>query len=371
MTERIYRAAVIGAGSGGKLSLKALAASPRYELVAVADVNESALAEAATLYPGVQTFQAHQTLLEQCPLDVVCVSTWPPSHWPITRDALDAGLAGILVEKPLGDTWANGRRVVDAVRAAGLPMVIPHGLLVADHGREILARVSAGEIGRLLLVEIECAGWDIINAGIHWLNFACSLLPDDPFSAVLAMCDASTRTYRDGMQVETEAVTYAYTASGARVVMHTGDFVPVAEAGEGTLFRLVGTLGTLEFYGWKPRYRLCNAAHPMGVVVEVVVGAKSGHEQWLDLLAEQMDAGIADYGLAERSLAALELCEAAYLSSRMRAVIPLPLAEVQLAPASDWQPGDPYSGTGGGRNGRRLEAAYLRSSNRSVAGGGS
>jgi predicted dehydrogenase len=367
---RIYRGAVIGAGSGGKLSLKALAASPRFELVAVADVNETALAEAAALYPGIQTFQDHQTLFGQCPLDVACVSTWPPSHWPITRDALAAGLTGILVEKPLGDTWTSGRQVVDAVRAAGLPMVVPHGLLVADHGREILARVSAGEIGRLLLVEIECAGWDIINAGIHWLNFACSLLPDDPFAAVLALCDASTRTYRDGMQVETEAVTYAYTASGVRVMMHTGDYVPVAEAGEGTLFRLVGSLGTLEFYGWKPWYRLFNASHPMGEVVEVAVEAKSGHERYLDLLADQMDAGSADYRLAERSLAALELCEAAYLSSRMRSVVTLPIAEHQPAPASDWAPGVPYSGQGGGRDGRRLDA-YLRSSNRSVAGGGS
>jgi predicted dehydrogenase len=367
---RTYRAAVIGAGSGGKLSLKALAASPRYELVAVADVSESALAEAMTLHPGIRTFRDHQALLEQCPLDVVCVSTWPPSHWPITRAALAVGLSGILVEKPLGDTWANGRRVVDAVQAAGLPMVVPHGLLVADHGREILARVGAGEIGRLLLVEIECAGWDIINAGIHWLNFALSLLPDDPFWAVMAMCDASTRTYRDGMQVETEAVTYAYTTSGVRVIMHTGDFVPIAAAGEGTLFRLVGSLGMLEFYGWKPQYRLSNGEHPTGAVVDVAVGAKSNHERWLDLLAEQMDAGRADYRLAERSLAALELCEAAYLSSRIRSVVTLPIAKHQAAPASDWQPGEPYAGQGGGRDGRRLDA-YLRSSSRSVAGGGS
>ncbi|HXF63934.1 MAG TPA: Gfo/Idh/MocA family oxidoreductase [Caldilineaceae bacterium] len=351
---RVYRGAVVGAGSGGKLSLKALAQSPRYELVAVADLQAAALASASALYPGIQTFADHRQMLAECALDVVCVSTWPPSHLAITRDALAAGLKGILVEKPLGDTWAHGRQVIEAVRAARLPMVVPHGLLVADHGRAILEQVAQGAIGALKLVEIECAGWDIINAGIHWLNFVVSLLPQDPFRSVLAVCDGSTRTYRDGMQVETEAVTYAYTAAGVRVVMHTGDLIPVAQPGEGTLFRLAGSHGLLEFFGWKPRYRLVNPEHPQGVEVEVAAGPKSNHERYLDLLADQMDAGRADYTLAERSLAALELCEAAYLASHHRCAVTLPLQSFVPPPVSDWQPGAPYSGTGGGRDGRRL-----------------
>jgi predicted dehydrogenase len=351
----VYRAAVIGAGSGGKLSMKALAASPRYELVAVADLSETARDEAAALYPGIRTFADHATLLAECGLDVVCVSTWPPSHLPITRDALEYNLRGLLVEKPLGDTWAHGRQVIDAIREKGLPVVVPHGLLVADHGRAILERVEAGAIGALKLVEIECAGWDIINAGIHWLDFVLSLLPDDPFRVVLAAADASTRTYRDGMQVETEAVTYAYTAGGVRVVMQTGDFVPVAEPGEGLLFRLVGSRGLLEFFGWKPRYRLTDAQHSEGTLVEVALGPKSNHERYLDLLAEAMDAGTADYTLAERSLQALELCEAAYLAAQHGCAVRLPLQTFSPPAPSNWQPGMSYAGSGGGRDGRRLE----------------
>jgi predicted dehydrogenase len=349
-----YRVAVIGAGSGGMLSIKGATTSPRYVLVAVADMQAEARAAVEVDFPGVQTFVDHQSLLAACAVDVVCVSTWPPSHLQITQDALSHGLKGIVVEKPLADTYANGAGVMAAIRRANIPMVVPHGLLVADHSTAVLDLVAGGAIGMVKLIEIECAGWDIINAGIHWLNFALSLLPGDRAISVLAQCDMSTRTYRDGMQVETEAVTYVTMESGVRVIMHTGDFVPVAEPDEGTLFRLVGSQGVLEFFGWKPRYRLLNGDFPIGQMVDIPVQARSAHQRYLELLAEQMDVGAIDLALGNRSLAALELCEAAYLSSRTRGAVKLPLTSFVPTSVAEWDAGRPYGGTGGGRDGRRL-----------------
>jgi predicted dehydrogenase len=351
---KVYRAAVVGAGAGGKLSLRGLTASARFDLVAVADVDGAAGDAAGQEFPGIHVYRDHRTLLAEEALDVLCVSTWPPSHLEITQAALGYPLTGLLVEKPLADTHGAGARVLAGVQAAHLPLVVPHGLLVADHGREILALVQGGAIGDVRLIEIECAGWDIINAGIHWLNFALALLAGERAVQVMAQCDVSSRTYRDGMMVETEAVTYVTLASGKRVVMHTGDYVPVAEAGEGTLFRLVGSLGLLEFYGWKPRYRLFNADHLDGKMIDVAVGPRSNHQRYLEMLAEQMDGGTADYQWAELSLAALEICEAAYLSSRVQGAVRLPLAEFVAPAPVTWDAGLPYGGSGGGRNGRSL-----------------
>lgn len=354
---KVYRAAVIGAGAGGKLSMRGLVASDRYELVAVADINASALEPLKPEFPGARWYTDPTTLLETEQPDVVCVSTWPPSHLAITQAAMAVPLKGILVEKPLADTYAAGRTLLDAVQAANLPVVVPHGLLVADHGRRILELVRSGAIGSLRLVEIECAGWDIINAGIHWLNYALALMPEERALQVMAQCDVSTRTFRDGMMVETEAVTYVTLGSGNRIVMHTGDFVPVAEEGVSTLFRLVGSHGLIEFFGWKPSYRLFNAEHREGVMVDVPVQPRSNHQRYLEMLAQQMDNGQVDYAPAELSLAALEICEAAYLSARTRGAVQLPLAKfVPPAPVT-WEPGLPYPGSGGGRDGRRLEEA--------------
>ncbi|MEZ4860613.1 MAG: Gfo/Idh/MocA family oxidoreductase [Caldilineaceae bacterium] len=353
MTE-VYKVAVIGAGMGGKLSMKAAAASARFQLVAVADWREEARHEAEALYPGIRTFATHEALFAAMPLDVVCVSTWPPSHLAVTEAALAMPLKGILVEKPLADNTADGAQLLRLIQARRLPMVTPHGLLVAEHVQQLMARVQQGEIGELKLIEIQCSGWDIINAGIHWLNFVVVLTQQAPVDYVLATCDATTRTYRDGMQVETLAVTYIQFQSGLRVVMNTGDYVKSSEPGENTLFRLIGTQGTLDFYAWKPCYRLCNGAFPQGKLIEVDPGPRSAHQKYLELLADQIEGNTPDYRWPQASLAALELCEAAYRSNHDRVAVPLPFAPFKSPQAQVWEPGKPYSGQGGGRDGRRL-----------------
>jgi predicted dehydrogenase len=353
MHER-YTAAVIGGGVGGKLSAAALAASDRFELVGLADLRTEARAECATLYPGIATYATHQELFARHAADIVCVATYPPTHLPIALDALGLPLAGLLVEKPLGDTYAAGSAIVEQVKRRGLPLAVPHGLLVARHGREIIERVRGGEIGRLELVEIESTRWDIINAGIHWLNFFVALTDNEPCESVIAACDRSTRTYRDGMQVETLAVTYATTRSGVRVVMQTGDDVRIMRAGAECQFRIIGDAGSIEFYGWESTYRLVNAHHPNGERFEPPRNARTGRQLHLEQLAEQINRATPDYGVAETSLAALELCEAAYLSAERGCLVRLPLPQFSPPPPNDWRPGQPYAGSGGGRDGRKL-----------------
>jgi hypothetical protein len=65
-------------------------------------------------------------------------------------------------------------------------------------------------------------------------------------------------------------------------------------------------------------------------------------------------AGRPDYTIPESSLLALEIIEGAYLSSRERCKVTFPVDRFESPPPSDWDPGMPYSGSGGGRDGRKL-----------------
>jgi predicted dehydrogenase len=312
-------------------------------------------------FPGLRSFTDQHEMFAACPTDVVCVSTYPPSHEAITLDALELPLKGILVEKPLGHTVSSGRRILEAIRAKNLPVAVPHNLLAKDAPLQILERVRAGQIGNLRLLEVQCAPWDVMNAGIHWAHFFVMLTKPDPLEWVMALCDASTRTFRDGMQVETIAVTYAQTQAGVRFVMNTGDHVQVDPAAGGfeTLFRIVGTHGLIEYPAWSDRFRILNAAHPHGQEVHVPDGPVNGHRRHLETLAAQIHAGQVrnappDWTMIESSLTALEVCEGAYLSSQHRAQVRFPIHEFVPAASNDWQPGQPYSGLGGGRDGRKL-----------------
>jgi predicted dehydrogenase len=295
-------------------------------------------------------------MFDQYPTDVVCVSTYAPSHESIVLDALARpSLRGILVEKPLGDTGAAGRQIINAVKARNLPMVVPHGLRTRATSVEVIDRVLSGEIGELRSIEVQCDKWDLLNAGIHWLDFCLAATGEAPIISVLAAADTSTRTYRDGMQVETVSVTYVENVNGVRMILQTGDFIRVNTPGKNTLFRLVATGGIIEFWGWEKGYSILNARYPAGQVIVPDEFPVFGHRRHLENLATQIQSGTPDYRLPESSLTALEICEAAFLSRQHRCQVRFPLASFVPPAPSDWEPGKPYHGIGGGRDGRKLE----------------
>ena len=225
--------------------------------------------------------------------------------------------------------------------------------------------------GDLEVIEIECRGWDLINAGVHWVDFALAALQGDDVQSVFAACDVSTRTFRDGIEVETEAITYAVTRSGVRLVMQTGDDVRPAREGKELVYRFYGSLGSIEFWGWEDRYwwRAGPQGHPPAPVTVTPSLPTTAHQVYLEMLADMVEKGEPQYEQAELSLRALEICEAAYVSHRNRCVVRLPLSGFRPPPGpahdlwpgpapgqtfgQEWDPGAPYRGRGG-RNGRLL-----------------
>ncbi|MDL9978742.1 Gfo/Idh/MocA family protein [Microbacterium sp. ASV49] len=351
---RPLTAAVIGAGAGGTLSIDALLASDDFTLVAVADMSEAALERVRAKDSAIATYTSAEEMFAASPAEVVCVSTYAPTHLPLTRAALGIpGLKGLLVEKPLGDTTSAGTEILALIKEAGLPVVVPHGLMAQAAALEIVQRVRAGDIGPLRVVEIECTNWDIINAGIHWLQFFVALTGGEQVEFVLAATDSSTRTFRDGMQVETDAITMARTTSAVRVLMHTGDHVAMSRNDTVALFRIIGDDGFIEFGAYEGYYTLVTPDHRR-VRVDVEQFAVSGHQRHLEHLAAQIADGTRDYSIPDSSLQALEIVEAAYESARVHGAVVLPIDGAQPDRPQDWNPGAPYAGVGGGRNGREL-----------------
>jgi len=249
---------------------------------------------------------------------------------------------------------AGGRLSLEAVKRKNIPMAVPHGLMVKRCPLEIIGRTNNGEIGALKLVEIQSVGWDILNGGIHWLNFAVNLNGQSPVHSVLAACDKTTRTFRDGMQVETVAVTYVQMVNGVRIVMQTGDTIRSNGRRDGTTFRIIGTAGQIEFWGWHSDYYLFNANHPKGKLIAPAEEVASLHQRHLENLLAMIASGEPDYSLPESSLTALEICDAAYLSARHGVEVKLPLDQFEIPAPNDWEPGEPYVSGQGGRDGRKL-----------------
>ncbi len=346
-------AVVVGGGGAGRACMNVFHNSQKFELLAAADINPEARKKLKEDFQGIQTFADHVEMFKKCPVDVVCVSTYPPSHEQVTMDALTIpSLKGILVEKPLADSVASARRFMKAIKARKLPMVVPHGMFTKG-GLEVIARVKAGDIGRLELVEIE-SHWDLMSSATHWLVFFVQLAGISSMDWLMSICDTEFRSYCHGSQVETRAVSYSKANNGVRCVLHTGDSVRDQNTRNfpkrSAIFRIWGSSGQIICDSWPNSYFIQNKEFPEGKVIECGAFSKGTHQRYLEAMADMIHQGTLDYTIPDSSLLALEIVEGSYVSSLNRCQVTFPVDQFVPPSPTDWNPGTPYSGKGGGED---------------------
>ena len=313
----MLKAAVIGCGHGGGLSLDALQTSDRYELVAAVDPSETALQDVATRSPGIRLFTDHQDMLAECRPDIVCVATPAPTHAPIGRSALRSGPKGLLLEKPLSSDVATAEALLNEIKSAGCPLVVPHGMLVLPAPREIKSRIRGGDIGDVTSISIQNAV-DLLNGGIHWLVYLLDVFEGDDPVAVTAEFDGGDHIVSDGVKVESRGKTRVTLRSGLSIELHSGkrtepkSSVLPPDDQRGALFRVNGSKGAIEFSAWAGSYWIETPTSKGQIVRCTEPGAPSYHRMFLEQLAQNVSDQNPQYGSADLSLAALGLIEAAY-----------------------------------------------------------
>lgn len=145
--------AVIGAGLIGRTHVQRALQSESVHLVAIADPTPAAqqLAGAA----GVPWYPDHRSMLERARPRGAVVATPNATHADITVDCLERG-AAVLVEKPIADTLADGRRICEASSATGLPVLVGHQRRHNPIMRKAKAIVGSGVLGRPVTATVLC-----------------------------------------------------------------------------------------------------------------------------------------------------------------------------------------------------------------------
>ena len=144
------RLALFGAGGIGARHLQIADEEPECEIVAVADPMDAPVA-AAGHHPA-RHYRDFRELLAREAIDGAIVATPNATHAEIGIACAERGLP-VLVEKPITDTVASARALLDAVARHAVPLAVGHHRRfdpAIGIAREV---IESGGIGRLVAVE--------------------------------------------------------------------------------------------------------------------------------------------------------------------------------------------------------------------------
>jgi len=165
-SRRLYRVGLIGLGRVSKRHAWGYLTSGRARLVAGADPDSRATARAHRRYGFDQGYTDFREMLDREDLDLVSICAPPPYHGAAIRAAIEAGVRGVLCEKPLCPTLEEVDGVMDAIRGSATILAVGHQRRLAPEHQRARALLEEGGFGTIRLLRAECPA-DTLRAGIH------------------------------------------------------------------------------------------------------------------------------------------------------------------------------------------------------------
>ncbi|MCZ6633845.1 MAG: Gfo/Idh/MocA family oxidoreductase [bacterium] len=176
-----YRVGLIGCGGRQNAHVGAFRDNDACEIVAVADLLEEARTEFAQKHNIPKTYEFVGEMVQDAGVDIVTIVTRPKWMYQPVMDAVQAGVKGILQEKPFQVNIEQSREVLEAAQTAGIPMLVNHQYRffeLADRMRDI---VLSGDLGEVEFFR-SISAIKLHGQGTHMIDFVRFLYDDRPFS---------------------------------------------------------------------------------------------------------------------------------------------------------------------------------------------
>src|SRR3954447_10010677 len=159
---RPIRTGLVGCGAvslyGILPQLTQMDTKSRLELVALCDVVEERAQAAAAQFGVPNTYRDVRDLLGRADVELVLVLTPIPYHYPVARQALEAG-KHVYVQKTMTATLAEAQALTAAARARGLTLVAAPGQMLAPAMQIMKRLVDEGALGKVYWAWGSTGGW--------------------------------------------------------------------------------------------------------------------------------------------------------------------------------------------------------------------
>lgn len=144
---------VVGCGWAFELYMDGWDRHPQLEIAGIADVDPTRLGVVGRHY-GLRCYASNEALFADPEVDVVANFTPPPSHYSVTKAALEAG-KHVYSEKPLTTDLAQARELLDLAEANGLHLSCAPSNVLGDTAQTMWKAIEDGVVGDVSLVYAE------------------------------------------------------------------------------------------------------------------------------------------------------------------------------------------------------------------------
>ena len=155
----------------GRSHSSAWTSQPGVEIVAAADINGEAAENLAESFGIPNTYTDYNEMLEKEALDIVSIPTWQGVRAEITVAAANAGVKGIIGEKPMSASLGEANAMIEACEQNGAYLAIGHNGRFNATNTEIRRIVADGAIGQPTMLHHRAkprAG--LLNTGTHAID---------------------------------------------------------------------------------------------------------------------------------------------------------------------------------------------------------
>lgn len=166
--------------------LGAYSALPQTEVVAVCELKPELFEKMHQTwgeeFSDVQTYDDYRQMIERENLDILSVCTSDNRHTAIVVAAANAGVKGIVCEKPFATTIDECNRMIEACRANGTVLTVDHTNRWLPHYQVARDAVRAGSIGKVHRIVAHLGGQRamLFRNGTHLIDGVCFFADSDP-----------------------------------------------------------------------------------------------------------------------------------------------------------------------------------------------
>ena len=229
MTTKL-RVGVIGCGGIATVHIRGYLDSGRYEIVGLADLEESAMAEKDAAFSiAPRHYRDAREMLEKERPDVVSVCTWHTGHAPWTIAAASFRPKAILCEKPMADTLGHAEQMITACQRNGVKLAVSHQRRFVPAYTLARELIASGAIGSVRTIQSFAAD-GLPNYSSHQADMYRYLLNDDECDWVMGNVERKTDRYERSTRIEDAAVGVFHFRSGA-VALLLSDVLPTVYQG--------------------------------------------------------------------------------------------------------------------------------------------